>query len=552
MTTKYRRTQHQGMSYFKAGMIATIAILVVTYLGFTKSIPFRGHWEIAADVRTTNNLKPNSFVRIAGVNVGKVVKVEKRDPGSDVVRVVMRIDKKGRPIHKDATLRIRPRIFLEGNFFVDLQPGSPSAPVLEDGDVLPATQASAPVQLDQVLTALQSDTRADLSKLLRELATGLNGKGALGYNRSIKYWESAFRDSAYVNDATLGQQPDDLSTFIRGQAKVAAALDRDPQALQGLLTDFNRTAAAFAAESDNLERAIGELPKTVRNGADALYNLNNAFPPLRRLVADLRPAVRSSGPALEAGIPFVKQARGLVSENELRGLTRDARPLVPRLSRLTRGSQPLMEQVRSASSCQNEVIMPWTRLKVPDPNFPANGPVYQESVQFLPGIAGESRNGDANGQWFRVLGANGVNTYEDGGIYANTLFPLLGANPPKSKEPPIRYDQPCENQEVPNLATEAANPPTRVRSSQAGTNPTLEQLANIQAIEWLSTQLLQNGRRAEAKAAAEKAIAMRDKLGLVGKTFGLVKGKFSLVNKPKVLQDLLQEQLDAALGKAKQ
>ena len=32
----------------------------------------------------------------------------------------MEIDDKGLPIHKDATLKIRPRIFLEGNFFVDL------------------------------------------------------------------------------------------------------------------------------------------------------------------------------------------------------------------------------------------------------------------------------------------------------------------------------------------------------------------------------------------------------------------------------------------------
>ena len=34
----------------------------------------------------------------------------------------MEIEDKGLPIHKDATLKIRPRIFLEGNFFVDLSP----------------------------------------------------------------------------------------------------------------------------------------------------------------------------------------------------------------------------------------------------------------------------------------------------------------------------------------------------------------------------------------------------------------------------------------------
>ena len=78
----------------------------------------------------------------------------------------MEINDKGLPIHKDATLKIRPRIFLEGNFFVDLPPGTPRAPTIGDGDTIPVTQTAAPVQLDQVLTALQSDTREDLQTLL--------------------------------------------------------------------------------------------------------------------------------------------------------------------------------------------------------------------------------------------------------------------------------------------------------------------------------------------------------------------------------------------------
>ena len=42
----------------------------------------------------------------------------------------MSINPNGLPIHADATAKIRPRIFLEGNFYVDLHPGTPSAPVL--------------------------------------------------------------------------------------------------------------------------------------------------------------------------------------------------------------------------------------------------------------------------------------------------------------------------------------------------------------------------------------------------------------------------------------
>ena len=95
-------------------------------------------------------------MRIAGVNVGKVTEVE-REEGSDLVKVTMEMDDTGLPIHEDATLKIRSRIFLEGNFFVDLRPGTPSGDKVDDGDTIPVTQTSTPVQLDELLTALQTE-----------------------------------------------------------------------------------------------------------------------------------------------------------------------------------------------------------------------------------------------------------------------------------------------------------------------------------------------------------------------------------------------------------
>jgi phospholipid/cholesterol/gamma-HCH transport system substrate-binding protein len=74
----------------------------------------------------------------------------------------MEIESRGLPIHSDATLKIRPRLFLEGNWFVELQPGSPSAQTLSSGYTIPIAQTADPVQLDQVLDALNTDTRANL------------------------------------------------------------------------------------------------------------------------------------------------------------------------------------------------------------------------------------------------------------------------------------------------------------------------------------------------------------------------------------------------------
>ena len=70
--------------------------------------------------------------------------------------------------------QIRPRIFLEGNFFIELDPGSPSAPEMDSGGTIPVSHTSTAVQLDEILTALQSPVRADLSRLLEGFGTALN------------------------------------------------------------------------------------------------------------------------------------------------------------------------------------------------------------------------------------------------------------------------------------------------------------------------------------------------------------------------------------------
>jgi hypothetical protein len=130
---------------------------------------------------------------------------------------------------------------------------------------------------------------------------------------------------------------------------------------------------------------------------------------------------------------------------------------VPRLTQLDRRSGPLLTQTRLASSCQNQVILPWTHDKLQDPVFPATGPVYEDSLKVLPGLAGESRTGDANGQWFRVLVSGGMYAYPGGG--GDVMLagqPLLGVNPPAAPRPPLREDVPCETQEQPDLRTHSS------------------------------------------------------------------------------------------------
>ena len=132
--------------------IAIIFILIFTigpYLAFTKHVPFTSYgYELNATFANSANIAKNSPVRIAGVEVGKVISTE-RD--GNATTVTFTVDGAGRPIHDDAFAAIRPRIFLEGNFFVELDPGSPSAPDLDSGGTIPVSHTSTAVQIDEVL-----------------------------------------------------------------------------------------------------------------------------------------------------------------------------------------------------------------------------------------------------------------------------------------------------------------------------------------------------------------------------------------------------------------
>jgi phospholipid/cholesterol/gamma-HCH transport system substrate-binding protein len=166
-----RRRHRRGMSNLAAGIVAALVIAAAIYLAFGGPTPFAASPFVLKAVFTTETqLHIPSPVRIAGVDVGQVTSVRPLGGNSRAAVVTMDINSDGLPIHADATAGILTRIFLEGNFYVDLHPGTPNAPILSSGATLPAASTSGPVQLDRVLAALTSDARGNLP--LRARASG--------------------------------------------------------------------------------------------------------------------------------------------------------------------------------------------------------------------------------------------------------------------------------------------------------------------------------------------------------------------------------------------
>jgi virulence factor Mce-like protein len=488
-----------------AGLIGVTIAVIVVYFGFAKDNPFDSPYTVKAAFKEVTQLKPNSPVRVAGVAVGKVKKVE-GGPNSSAI-VTLEIKKDGLPLHTDARAKVRPRIFLEGNFFVDVQPGTPSAPELKDGGMIPVQNTAAPVQFGQVLEALQRDTREDLRTVLQQYGKAVSGEGGRGFNRSLQYWKPAFKNSAMVNDATRGQLEHDLSNYLAGARRVAEGLDRDPERLKSLITNLAATAGAFADEQDNLSAALDELPTTLRNGRRAFGALRAAFPAVRRLAPELERTARSSSPALDATYPLVREMRALVSRPELQGLVRDLRPTVPSLVRLNRGGVPLQEQTRALGSCNVNVLHDWNESKIPDEAFKPQGSIYQEASKQFTGLAAESRNFDANGQYVRSYANNANYAYliGDGRFYL-TETPLQGVNPPRKRNgaPPYRPDVPCETQELPDLRSRPDAPPRAVKINHDAPGAA-ERRAKVNAslLEWMRNSMKQSGMDERFKLSTE-------------------------------------------------
>ena len=80
------------------GSMAAIFAALLLFFGFTKDVPFTHGFLVKAQFESANSIRPNSPVRIAGVNVGKVTSIE-RTPSADTAIVTMEIDDKGLPLH---------------------------------------------------------------------------------------------------------------------------------------------------------------------------------------------------------------------------------------------------------------------------------------------------------------------------------------------------------------------------------------------------------------------------------------------------------------------
>jgi ABC-type transporter Mla subunit MlaD len=480
--------------------IAIIFILIFTigpYLAFTKHVPFTGYgYEVKATFSNSANIALNSPVRIAGVDVGKVIEAE-RD--GNHTTVTFTVDSAGRPIHDDAFASIRPRIFLEGNFFVDLDPGSPSAPEMDSGGTIPVSRTSTAVQIDEILTALQSPVRADLTRLLESYGLALNHEptaeedltqlpevkgrtGAEALNGALQYGGDAGRYGAVVTNALLGTQKRDLARLVSGAGRAFGAFASRQEDLQGLIVNFDVFTGALANQSVNLSTTIRLLAPTLRITKASMVSLNRTLPPLRTYAIELRPAIAELPDLISASKPFLAQVRPLLSGKEAGGVVRLLRESTPGLAGAAQVSkQTTLPQLNRLSLCTTMVMVP-TANQVIEDRFSTGGPNYREFLYNLVNFAGVAQNFDGNGPYARSQVGGGPvlvgepnpqanqATLSDRINYAHTIEDPLGTQPRLGGKPPHRPNVRCYTNPVPDVNGPSGQPGPP-SPSVAGVNP---------------------------------------------------------------------------------
>ncbi len=460
------------------GIIVIALVVVAAYFGFTKHIPFKHGFRLKAQFSSAVNVRPSSPVRVAGVDVGKISHVSRE---GNAGLVTMEIEPSGLPIHSDATVKIRPRTFLEGNWFVELQPGSPSAKTLSSGATLPITQTSDPVQLDQVLDALNTETRANLQNFLIGYGDGLTRKpnaaenaeqdpevhglnGAQALNKAYQLGPASLRGAAVLNQATSGTVPHDLSKLVASIGKVTSALNVHEQQLGELIVNFNVFFRAFAQQSAALRATVAELPSSLSTINQGFVALGAALPPAKTFALDILPGVKATPATVAATLPWIEQVNASLAPNELGGVAEGLAEAAPFIAQLQSEQVPFQQQSDLLSKCQTNLIFPAGNTKLQDGTNTSGEENYKEFWDSLVGLGSIGQGFDGNGAMDRFLLSSSGQTLRSAPVsilgtkvqglhlLAHASLPPLGTRPAyPATEPPYKPTVPCYKQTLPNF-----------------------------------------------------------------------------------------------------
>jgi phospholipid/cholesterol/gamma-HCH transport system substrate-binding protein len=299
-------------------------------------------FELKAEMTTAQAVTPGQgqTVRVAGVRVGDISSVNYEN-GHAVV--TMAIDRKFLPVYKNATILLRPKTGLK-DMFLELDPGTNYDPNSNDdefqnGGTIPVANTAPDTNVDQVLAALDGDTRAYLRLLLTQGGMGLNGRGK-DLGKLLGSLGPINRGLARLN-TEVAKRKDNLARLIHNMNLLWGRVGEDGQGIEQLVTASNHALGAIASQSPDVERTVSLLGPTLRTTRVALTKTDALATVLGPTLQSLRPFARKLKP--------INDSLGHLARTTIEPIKQDIRPFVRNAREPVRNLRPAAKNLVAAT-----------------------------------------------------------------------------------------------------------------------------------------------------------------------------------------------------------
>lgn len=334
--------------------LSCFGLLLFLWLAFGGPIPLKPQgYRFTTSFAEATQLAEEADVRISGVPVGTVKSVEP-DTETGLSVVVVELDSDYAPMPSDARAILRQKTLL-GETYVELTPGTPGAPPIEEGGELAVSQVSPTVQLDEIYRTFDAETREAFQTWMQEQARSIDGYGR-DVNDALGNL-GPFAEDASDLVAILNRQQGALTRLVSDTGVVFEALtERDGQ-LRSLIENANTVFATTASRNQDLQAALIALPTFERESRETLDRLDTFARETDPLVTQLRPAARELSPTLEdlgalaPDLEALFRDLGPLIDASVRGfpaaeqVLEDARPLLAQLDPAMRQLTPILDFV---------------------------------------------------------------------------------------------------------------------------------------------------------------------------------------------------------------
>ncbi len=344
---------------------------------------------------TGGQLVPGNQVLVGGQPIGTVDEIKLTEDAQ--AEVAITVDE---PLHEGTTAVIR-ATSLSGiaNRYVSIAPGANSEPEIPGGTLIPSTETTTPVDIDQLFNTFDRRTRDGLAEFIQGQAVVYTGNEKEA-NAAYKYLAPGLQSTTrLLEELTRDEQT--FSEFLASGSSVLGAIAERRDDLAALTSNANQALGAIAAENEAFDRSLVALPPALRQA-------NTTFVNLRAALGDLTPLIEVTGESTKDLEPFLVSLATVADKSvpvfsdvsKVLHLDGPANDLVDTL-----GALPGAEKAAA-----NSVPAQIKALDDSQQNIAQLRPYTPDLLAFLGRFGQATSNYDANGHYLRVQ-PTGINFF---------------------------------------------------------------------------------------------------------------------------------------------